>query len=320
MNIAVIIPTYKRPRTLLQTLASLQQQTVSDFEVLVMDNAAEPAAERAVAEFNETAKVKARYIPCAEGGNSEARNRGAKEARAELLVFTDDDLTFAPDWLAAYRRAFDEHPEMVAAGGRVKLHWEEPPPQWLLDYIGDRKVFHILAYMEPSETFTLGSDGWFFSCNMALRRSVFDRTGLRPEMRHGRTIGNGEAGLNGELSRKGELIGYVPDATVFHHIPPSRMTVGYIRRWAWHLGGSEMFERWWNRRRTAAGLGREAASIVRRYWRCWAKALWVKHRRDCKSIDVQFHASLGWCRLAYVWWMFADPLVKKALDQTSFRP
>lgn len=56
MRISVIIPTYKRPRILLQALRSLQEQTLPDFEIVVVDNAADSEVEKMVAEFNLTAE------------------------------------------------------------------------------------------------------------------------------------------------------------------------------------------------------------------------------------------------------------------------
>lgn len=52
MRISVIIPTYKRPRTLLQAFRSLQEQTLPDFEIVVVENAADSGVEKMVAEFN----------------------------------------------------------------------------------------------------------------------------------------------------------------------------------------------------------------------------------------------------------------------------
>ena len=317
---SVIIPTYNRPGTLFQALRSLQEQTLSDFEILVMDNAADPEVERLVANFNRTARISGRYIAHDSGGNSGARNRGAQEAKGNLLVYTDDDLTFEPRWVEAYCAQFCAHPEMVAAGGCVRPLWEEAPPAWLLEYMGNAKVFSPLALMEPTDHFTLNDSGFFFSCNMGVRRSVFDWTGFRPEMYGTQTIGNGETGLNRDILRRGGLIGYVPEAVVYHHIPPHRMTVDYIRKWAWHLGGSEMYDRWWNRKRSIASLTKEVILIARQYWRKWLRDCTVRHRRDPAAINIRFQASLGWCKLNYVWWMAIDSKVQAALDMTDFRP
>ena len=320
MKMSVVIPTYNRLRTLLQALRSLQEQTLPDFEIIVVDNAADQEVERMVSEFNRKARIGARYISHDSGGNSGARNCGAIEAKGQLLVYTDDDLTFDPEWLSAYERSFTSHPEMVAAGGCVRPKWEEQPPGWLLAYIGNAKVFPILALMEPSAHFTLSGEGYFFSCNMAIRRSVFDWTGFHPELFGSQTVGDGESGLNRDLARQGYLIGYVPEAIAYHHIPPSRMTVDYIRKWAWHLGGDQMYRRWWKRKRSLISLAKEGVIIARQHWRNWLKDYAVRHRQDRAAITIQFQASLGWCKLRYVWWMLTDPKVQTALDMMDFRP
>lgn len=320
MEVSIIIPTYKRHNSVVQTLGSLQEQTSPPSEILLMDNAADSDLERLVRDFNRNARFPVRYVASAAGGNSEARNRGAKMAAGEVLLFTDDDVTFSPNWIEAYKKAFSSNPNMLAAGGRVKPVWEEAPPPWLTEYIGGAKVFPIFAALDLGDEFQLRPDGFFYSCNMALRKEIFARTGLRPEMVCGRTIGNGESGLNQELHRDGIPVGYVPDAIVYHHIPCSRMTVSYIRRWAWHLGGAEMFERWCHRPRSFSELAREAARIVRRSWRIWLRDLRVRQRLDPAAIRVQFEASRAYCHLRYVWWMATDPVVQAALDQRDYRP
>jgi len=320
VRISAIITTYNRLQILLRALHSLQQQTLPDFEILVVDNAADSEVERMVAEFNRTARINACYIAHNFGGNAGARNRGALEAKGELLVYTDDDLTFDPQWLAAYDREFSCHAEMMAAGGCVQPVWEQQPPAWLLDYIGPQKVFPILALMAPSEHFTISQDGYFFGCNMAIRRSVFEWTGFHPELYGTQTIGDGESGLNQEIAAQSGLIGYVPDAIVYHHIPASRMTVDYIRKWAWHLGGSQMYGRWWNRKRSARSLTKEVLIIIRQYLRMWIKDPMVRRRQDPDAIDIQFQASLGWCKIYYIWWMLTDTKVQRALDMKDFRP
>ena len=143
MKLSVTIPTYNRSRTLQQGLASLQQQTFRDFEILVVDNAADPVVEKQVAAFS------VRYVPEPQLGLHNARHAGARAATGSILIFTDDDATYEPNWLRAYADAFDAHADMAAAGGPVRPVWETKPPQWLLDYIGDTKEFGILSLREP---------------------------------------------------------------------------------------------------------------------------------------------------------------------------
>lgn len=304
----------------MRAIASLQEQNSFDFEVLVADNAADPAIKQKVAELGQAGRRPVRYIPEPRLGLHYVRNAGVRAARGDLLVFTDDDATFDPGWLEAYANVFAAHPEMVAAGGPVRPVWEVPPPQWLLDYIGDAKSFGVLSLMEPYQEFHLGLDSYFFGVNMAVRHSVFGWAGFHPDQFETRIIGDGESGLNSDIVKRGGMVGYVPDAIVYHHIPPERMTISYLRKWAWHLGGSQMYERWWKRQRRLYALVREGLGIVRRYRREWLKDRFVRQRRDPRSIEIQFQASLGWSKLAYIWWMLTDRQVQAALDIADFRP
>jgi hypothetical protein len=209
---------------------------------------------------------------------------------------------------------------MVAAGGPVRPIWEKPPAEWLLKYMDGSKSFPVFSLMEPHQEFRIGKDNVFFGVNMAIRRSVFEKTGFHPELVGTRTIGDGESGLGNDIIRQGGLIGYVPQAIVYHYISCCRMSVPYIRRWAWHLGGAEMYQRWWGRKRRLSSLAKESIAIIGEHWRKWLRDYFVRQRLDREAIDVQFQASLGWCRLAYIWWMIADPNVQKSLDTTNFCP
>jgi glycosyltransferase involved in cell wall biosynthesis len=289
------------------------------YEVIVVDNGSTDGTAELVERLNCNGDKPIRYVRENRLGLHYARHAGTRAAVGDILLFTDDDATFSPDWLRVYEEAFDSYPEMAAAGGPVVPVWEQPPPQWLLEYIGQAKVFGILSLMRPHEEFRMDSSGFFFGVNMAVRKSVFRWTGFHPELVGTRTIGDGESGLRQDILRRGGLIGYVPEALVYHHIPARRMSLSYIRQWAWHLGAADMYERWWNRSRSIKSLTKEALAIGRRYWRHWLKAVLIRRRRDRAAIDVQFQASLGWSKLKYVWWMLIDPEVQGALDLKEHR-
>ena len=199
MKITVIIPTYHRVRTLLQALQSLQQQTFDAFEILVVDNSAESSVSNLINEFNRTAKIKAKYIHEPRVGVHYARNAAALIACGGLLLYADDDMSFAPDWVGAYARAFEEHPEMGAAAGPVRAYWDQPPQQWLLEFIdrGNARCFTILSLMDLYDGFKISASEGFFSCNMAIRKNVLiARGGFNPENTAGKWVGDGESGLN----------------------------------------------------------------------------------------------------------------------------
>lgn len=320
--VSIIIPTLNRCDVLKNAIASAQKQSwpADQYEIIVVNNGSTDDTSQVVARMAMDSKTDVRLVYEPRLGLHHARHAGVRAAAGEILIFTDDDAAVSPEWVRAYAEGFAKYPAMIAAGGPVRPSWETQPPQWLLDYMGEAKMFCTLSLMEPYQEFRLSQSEVFFGVNMALRRSVFDWTGFHPELFGTRTVGDGEAGLNQDISRRGGLIGYIPTALVYHRIPAHRMTVDYIRRWAWHQGGVEMYVRWWNQKRSFTVLALELIRIACKYSPQWVKDLLVRDRSDRRSIDIQFQASLGWCKLTYVWWMLIDPQVQAVLDERDHRP
>jgi GT2 family glycosyltransferase len=116
-----------------------------------------------------------RYLFEPRQGLSYARNAAVLEARAPLIAFTDDDVRAEPDWVAAIVRAFDEHPEADAVGGRVLPVWPVAPPAWLT-----RDHWTPLALVDHGEspvTVTAQHPICLVGANLAFRRSVFEAVG-----------------------------------------------------------------------------------------------------------------------------------------------
>ncbi len=320
-EISVIIPTYNREDSVLRTLESLAAQDADGFEVLVVNNAAVNGLDAPVAEICGRTGLAARVIHHPRGGSCGARNRGASEARGALLLFTDDDLDLVPGWVRSFAEAFAAHPEMPAAAGRVHPLWEAEPPAWLLEYMAGRAMFPILAVLDLGETFRMGTDIYFYSCNQGLRREVFETTGFRPEIFGARTLGNGESSLCWELQRAGRPIGYVPGALARHRTPAGRMTLDYVRRWArCHQSGSLMYERLRGKAPTPARLAREVAAALRRHLPAALLGLLLRGRTSPRAVDAQFATSRLAGDLRYLYWVATDPKVRALLALDDFRP
>lgn len=304
MSLSLIIPTYRRAADLLRCLESVQQQEMTEFELLVVDNAADADLRDRVTAFSRSARVPAVYIAEPRLGLHNARHAGVRAASGEILVFTDDDATFDPGWLTAYARRFADHTDMAAAGGPARPVWQAPPPVWLLDFMRTQPgMFPILSLLEPFKEFRLSSDGYFFGVNMAIRRDVLLRAGgFNPDSFGNIWLGDGETGLNRKLWSAGLLIGYVPEAIVYHHIPPERMTLAYMRRREANDGACDVYARFHGQGVPGpAGLLRTGVSIVAESSRDWAASVVLWRRTDPRSLRVQLRAARAWSRLFYVW-------------------
>jgi glucosyl-dolichyl phosphate glucuronosyltransferase len=321
MLVSIIIPTYNRPRDLLQAMCSLQEQVLADFEIIVVDNAADSAVKQMVTEFNGTARVAVRYVPEARLGLHYARHAGARAANGEILIFTDDDATFDPIWLQAYATAFAKHPEMAAAGGPVRPIWEVPPPQWLVDFIGTSRSFGILSLMEPYEEFRLDQKGkgMFIGVNMAIRSYVFFEVGgFNPEAFGDIWLGDGESGLNRKLCERGMFVGYVPEAVVYHHIPATRMTVDYFRRRMGNQGACDMYARFHRKVVGPFPVLKCIASLVVKNAKSWIAAPLLNGRTDPRSLRIQLDSARTQSSLKYVLRLIIDKDLRKLVYRENW--
>jgi GT2 family glycosyltransferase len=320
LSLSLVIPTYKRVEDAERCLASVQQQSLEDFEVLLVDNSPAGDLRARIDTLNAAARIRTRYVHEPRLGLHNARHAGARAATGDVVVFTDDDAEFDPGWLAAYARCFDAHREMAAAGGRVLPKWDAPPPAWLAAALQrDPSMFPALSLLDLSPEFRLTDDGIFFGVNMAVRREVlFAAGGFNPEIFGERWLGDGETGLNRKLWSRGQLIGYVPDALVYHHVSRERMTVAYLRKRQTHEGACDMYARFHPHVPSPGGLTRTFIEIVRESARDWLAEPLFRGRTDPRALRVQLRAVRAWSRLEYVVRLMFDPRLRALVARETW--
>lgn len=135
MNISVIICTHNpRQDYLKRVLEALKSQALSHdrWELLLIDNAsATPLAEQLDLCWHPNARI----IREDQLGLTPARLRGIRESIAEVLVFSDDDTVFEPDYLGEALRIGKQWPMMGAWGGQPTPEFESQPPDWAGPYL-----------------------------------------------------------------------------------------------------------------------------------------------------------------------------------------
>lgn len=98
---SVVVPTYERHASLSRLVERLSQQSWRDFEVLIVDQSAEPWSDRD-REFN----LDLAYVHTDIRGAVYARNTGSDLAMGKVIAFIDDDCEPCPNWLQAARAEF----------------------------------------------------------------------------------------------------------------------------------------------------------------------------------------------------------------------
>lgn len=235
---SVIICTHNRAEYLGLALESALGQVFEGFEVIVVDNGSTDQTPGVVQGFEEDPRLVSIFEPRL--GLSIARNRGARAARGEILVYLDDDAVASCYWLRALQDAFSDG-QVAIAGGRCTLIWppNTPVPPWLSPnlegYLGRYDLGPI-----PRPITTAGDTPR--GLNYALRRSFWQQMG-------GFNTGLGRVGANllsnEELHmtqlalEQGYRVMYMPAAEVGHHVAPERLRRHWFLRRSWWQGISE---------------------------------------------------------------------------------
>ncbi|ANT62392.1 glucosyl transferase [Salipiger sp. CCB-MM3] len=108
---SIIVPAFNAEATLGETLASLRLQTLSDLEIIVVDDGSTDQTPQIAAKIA-AADPRVRLIRQANRGLAGARNSGIAAARASYIGFCDADDHWAPGKLAAHVAHLEANPHV----------------------------------------------------------------------------------------------------------------------------------------------------------------------------------------------------------------
>ena len=123
--VAVVTAAWNMERYVGETIGSVLRQTLTDFEMIVIDDGSSDAT---VSIVTAVADPRIRLISIRRGGVSAARNRGLDACRAALVVFLDADDLLLPDALSRMVTTMGAHPHHVACFGQhIKMREDGAP-------------------------------------------------------------------------------------------------------------------------------------------------------------------------------------------------
>lgn len=240
----VLICTYNRAAFLGETLDSLARSRVVGlrWNVLVVDNNSTDDTRAVVAARIDGFPAPLEYLFEPRQGKSHALNTGLRATTAAFVVFTDDDVRVSKGWVDASCRAMMANDAIDYTGGPVWPIWEQPCPSWLDQKRSD--LWGTIAILD------YGSEPFVFEerrrvplgANMAVRRTLFDCVGgFDPELgRRGNSLlGQEQAEFFCRSRAAGARGWYEPAMALEHHVPASRLTQDYFRRWWFWKGVSK---------------------------------------------------------------------------------
>lgn len=104
MQFSIVISTYNRPESLSRCIEAVsRQKEIADAEIVIVDDGSD--GDFKAIERNWKTKLDLRYIKIRHAGRAAARNRGARAAKGERILFLDDDIMVRPGWLQRHRES-----------------------------------------------------------------------------------------------------------------------------------------------------------------------------------------------------------------------
>ena len=113
-KVSVIVPVYNVEKYIDKCLKSLVNQTLSDIEIIVVNDGSTDNSETIIKQYLEKYQNKIKYVIKQNGGLSDARNYGMKFATGEYIAFLDsDDYVDNTIYEKMYNKATEEQCDFV---------------------------------------------------------------------------------------------------------------------------------------------------------------------------------------------------------------
>ena len=180
MKYSIIVPVYNRPDEVDELLQSLCEQTVKDFEVIIVEDGSIKPCKDVCNKY--AGILSLHYYAKENSGPGQSRNYGAERANGEYVIILDSDVVLPKGYLQAIDNALTS--EIAAFGGPDAAHPDFTPVQKAISY-------------SMTSFFTTGGirggkaklDKFYpRSFNMGIRRDVYQQLGGFTKMRFGEDI------------------------------------------------------------------------------------------------------------------------------------
>jgi glycosyltransferase involved in cell wall biosynthesis len=217
-QITIVIAACGQPEFLQRTLRSLAacQRPGKFGGVIVVENGRRSGLDQIVRSC--PAELKCRYLFSEPGNQSLAQNVALESIDRGLVIFTDDDVRWEPQTLAAYRQGACGVERGEFYGGPVEAEFESiPPPEWMLPCFPKT----VRGYRQPASQKTRVFKPEFIGPNFAafvddLRAIGGIDTRLGPGCAAG--CPGAESDAQERLLRAGVAAYYLPEARVHHFV------------------------------------------------------------------------------------------------------
>jgi len=110
--ISIIIPVYNQAEHLANCLNSIKKQTYDNYEIIVINDGSTDNITEVIKNFKKIFGFKLSYFEQENRGANATRNRGAKLAKGEYIIFCDADVTMEPIMLELMLKTLKADPSV----------------------------------------------------------------------------------------------------------------------------------------------------------------------------------------------------------------
>ena len=204
LRVSVVVCAYNAGADLRGCLESLAAQEHREIEIIVVDDASTDATQDCARHFRARTDVDLIVLSNETNlGVAGSRNVGIRQARGDVIAFTDADCIAAPNWISELIKGYGLS-KASAVGGSI----------------ADRPTSRYWEQVDRSSNFVARSEGYVTyiqGCNMSFDQRAVTPLLFNDELKYGYE----EAMLCDQLIAAGRNIYYRPQAVVIHKHRPT---------------------------------------------------------------------------------------------------
>ena len=174
--VTVVMPAYNAEKTLLDAIGSVREQTLQEFELVVVDDGSRDGTAEVATEIAGI-DPRVRLIRQENAGLSAARNAGLRVANTRYVAFLDSDDLFHPEYLSQTVSGLDANPTAAYAHVDAWVFDDESrrlrrrPAMW-------RQRAPATALISAADAFEFLCDANYVWVGATVRASVLDKVGV----------------------------------------------------------------------------------------------------------------------------------------------
>lgn len=172
-SVSVIIPFFNSSETLLRCLKSVENQTLQDIEIVLVDDGSTDGSLQIAKNYASGCKKTCRVFHQENGGPSSARNLGLLNSTGRYIAFVDSDDTIDATMLEKMVASGDKYNSDIVSCGRLYL--DASSGVELRSHVPKYDVLDGNAFSNPSIVKRVGP----LMCDKIIRRQLIEGHGIR---------------------------------------------------------------------------------------------------------------------------------------------